>query len=72
MVASSTLSKAINKFIDIEQSKKTARTFVGVNTCEKKKKKEAIDEAGLQIFASNLLVSLPMRPYLALTNKHST
>ena len=38
----------------------------------KKKKKEAIDEAGLQIFASNLLVSLPMRPYLALTNKHST
>ena len=71
MVASSTLSKAINKFIDIEQSKKTARTFVGVNTCEKKKK-EAIDKAGLQIFASNLLVSLPMRPYLALTNKHST
>ena len=36
------------------------------------KKKKGIEEAGLQNFSINLLVLLPMRPYLALTNKHST
>ena len=35
-------------------------------------KRDGIDEAGLQKISINLLALLPMRPYLALTNKHST
>ena len=67
VVASSPLSKVINKFIDIEQSKKSAPPFVGV----KKKRRSYWWSWPSKIFI-NLLVLLPMRPYLALTNKHSS